>query len=255
MQCPDLENKVAIVTGGAMNIGRDYCRALAAQGTAVIVADVADEGGQETTQLIEKDGGRAAYFHVDITDEAETSACAAFARDTFGGVDILVNNAALWGGLEFGRPEQFTADTWRRVIDVNVNGMWMMTKAVVPTMIEAGGGVIVNQSSIGAYVAGPMMAHYCTSKGAVNALTKALAKDLGENNIRVNAIAPGVIAVESTLRTSTDEILDGFVATQCVKRRGGTDDLVGPLLFLASDASQFMSGQVLVVDGGLVLLG
>ena len=138
---------------------------------------------------------------------------------------------------------------------VNVTSMFLIVKAAMASMISRGGGTIVNQSSIGAYLAGANMPHYCTSKGAVNALTKTMAKDLGPHGIRVNAIAPGCIATEGTIGQMGEAGIERFVQLQCLNRVGQTDDLTGPLLFLVSDQSKFVTGQVLVVDGGVHMLG
>lgn len=251
----DISGKVVIVTGAGMNIGREYAQVLAAEGAKVVVADIVEDPGRETVDLIEKDGGTAAFVRTDVTDEASTVAMAAFAAEQYGSLDALVNNAGIWGGLEFEDPTEISLPLWEKVQSVNVTGMFLASRAVIPHLEAAGGGVIINQSSIGAYLGGPFMSHYCTSKGAVNALTRALARDLGDRNIRVNAIAPGVIGTQSTLTNVSEDFLDALEAQQCIKRKGGTEDLMGPLLFLLSDASQFVSGQVLVVDGGMILLG
>ena len=255
MSMAGIDGKVAIVTGAGQGIGREYARALADQGATVVVAEINEEQGAETVELIEKDGGRAGFVRTDVADDASTQAMARFATDTFGGIDILVNNAGIWAGLGFEDPLEISPELWNRVQAVNVTGMWYATRAVAETMEARGGGVIVNQSSIGSYLGGPLMSHYCVSKAAVNGLTKAMARDLAERNIRVNAIAPGIVTTEATLSNVPDELLDALEAQQCIKRRGPPADLIGPLLFLCGDASRFMSGQVIVVDGGLVLLG
>jgi NAD(P)-dependent dehydrogenase (short-subunit alcohol dehydrogenase family) len=252
---PGITGKVAVVTGAARGIGREYARALAGVGAAVACSDVLDEAGQETVELITKEGGKAVYVRGDVNDEASMNAMADEVVAQLGSLDILVNNAGIWGGLEFQTPLEISRELWDKVVGVNVTGSWLAAKACAAKMIESGGGVIVNQSSIGSYLGGPLLAHYCTSKAAVNGLTKALARDLGEENIRVNAIAPGIITTEATMSNVGDELLDALEATQAIKRRGTPEDLVGPLLFLCGDASAFMTGQVLVVDGGGILLG
>ncbi len=250
-----LGGKVGIVTGAGRGIGRDYALALAAAGAAVVVAEVDAAAGEETAALVRDAGGRAAAVATDVTDEASVTAMAAFAAAEFGGVDFLVNNAAIWGGLRPATMTDVTLDEWTRVMNVNVTGVWLASRAVVPFMVERGEGVIVNQSSIGAYMGGPNVTHYATSKGAVNALTRAMARDLGPLGIRVNAVAPGQIANESTLGLVSAQRLESMTAQQCLKRAGDPSDLCGPLLFLLSDAARWMTGQVLVVDGGLVFVG
>lgn len=250
-----LAGRCGIVTGAGRGIGREYARALARDGAAVVIAEIDEAAGAETATIIENDGGQALAVRTDVTDEASVTAMAAAALTTFGGVDFLVNNAAIWGALRPATMADVTLDEWTRVLTVNVTGVWLASRAVVAPMVERGGGVIVNQSSIGAYLGGPNVTHYATSKGAVNALTRAMARDLGPQGIRVNAIAPGQIANEATLNLVSPERLESMRAQQCLDRAGTTDDLCGPLLFLLSDAAQFMTGQVIVVDGGLVFVG
>jgi len=255
MQFGGIDGKVAIVTGAGRNIGRAYARALAGEGARVVVADVDEAAAKETAGELATEGFPAVPAVADVSSEDATRAMVDVAVAEFGGIDILVNNAGLWRGVEFEEAHEIPLERWNRMQSVNFTGMWLATKAVVPAMIDRGGGVVVNQSSIGAYLAGPGMAHYAASKGAVNALTKALARDLGGYGIRVNALAPGVIANEATLHNVPEDMLDALEVQQSLKRRGEEGDLVGPLLFLISDASRFVTGQVLVVDGGLVLLG
>lgn len=250
-----IDGKVAIITGAGRGIGREYARALADAGADCVIAELDETGGRETVELIKKEGGTAAFVKTDVSSEDSVKGMAEFAVKQFGGVDILVNNAGIWGGLEFDSPMDITVDLWNRVQAVNFTGVWLASRAVAPIMEERGGGVIVNQSSVGGYLGGPALSHYCASKGAVNAVTRALAVDFGEMNIRVNAIAPGIIETEATLSNVGDELLDSLEANQCLKRRGSTDDLIGPLLFFSSDASRYVTAQVLVVDGGGIKVG
>lgn len=252
---PGLKGKVAVVTGAGNNIGRAYATSLAGHGVSVVVADINGAAAKEVASELTAAGHVALAAEVDIADPEATVRLADTVGEAYGHLDILVNNAGLWKGVEFEEAHEIPVERWQRMQDVNYTGTWLVTRAMVPLLIEAGGGAIVNQSSVGAYLAGPGMAHYAASKGAVNALTKALARDLGEYGIRVNAIAPGVIANEATLSNVPEEMLDALEVQQCLKRKGSHQDLLGPLLFLCSDLSAFISGQVLVVDGGLVLLG
>jgi 3-oxoacyl-[acyl-carrier protein] reductase len=250
-----LDDKIAVVTGAGRGIGREYARALAADGATVVVAELDAAAGDETAALVSSDGGRAIAVPTDVTDEASVTAMVDRVTAELGGIDVLVNNAAIWGTLRPATMTDITLDEWTRVLTVNVTGVWLTSRAVVPAMTERGGGAIVNQSSIGAYMGGPNVSHYATSKGAVNALTRAMARDLGPLGIRVNAIAPGQIANEATLNLVSEERLASMRVQQCLSRAGDAADLCGPLLFLCSDAAGFMTGQVLVVDGGLVFLG
>lgn len=251
----NISGQAIIVTGGAVNIGRDYCLGLAQEGARVCVVDVNEDAGRETVELIGKNGGEAFFFQGDVSDESSMRDMAAETKAQFGRIDALVNNAGIWAGLQFQDITEIEPALWDKVHAVNVKGIFLATRAVVPHMREQGGGVIVNQSSIGSYLGGPLLAHYVASKGAVNSLTKSFARDLGEDNIRCNAIAPGVIGTASTLENVAEELLDMLEMQQCLKRKGTPDDLLGALIFLLSDASCYMSGQVLVVDGGMVLLG
>ncbi len=250
----DLAGRVAIVTGAAQGIGRAYAAALAEVGASIVIADVDVPNGEQTARSIIDKGGAASFVEADVSLEDPVQRLVQSTQDYYGGVDILVNNAGIWGQAEKDRLAT-SLEAWNRMFAVNLTSMFLLSRSVVPSMIERGGGVIINQSSIGAYLGGAAMPHYCTSKGAVNALTKTLAKELGPQGIRVNAIAPGCIATEGTLSQMGTEGVEAFVALQCLKRIGDTDDLTGPLLFLASDESKFVTGQVLVVDGGVHLLG
>ncbi|MEX2558213.1 MAG: glucose 1-dehydrogenase [Actinomycetota bacterium] len=251
----DLAGKAAIVTGAGRGIGRAYAEALAASGAAVAVADIDAAGGEETVKLIAEAGGRAIFLQIDVSHEESTRVMATATADHFGGVDILVNNAGIWGGLTPVPIGELPLDRWNKIMSVNLTGMFLCARAAAPFMMERGGGAIVNQSSIGAYTGGPKMADYCTSKGAVGALTKTLARAYGPQGIRVNAVAPGSIATEATIEILSDQGVERFVDQQCIKRAGQADDLTGPLLFLVSDQSKFVTGQVLVVDGGIVMQG
>ncbi|HEX7525206.1 MAG TPA: glucose 1-dehydrogenase [Gaiellaceae bacterium] len=251
----NLDGRVVVITGAGRGIGREYARAVAAEGAAVMIAELDASAGDETAQLVRDEGGTALAITTDVTDETSVAGMAEVAARELGGIDALVNNAAIWGGLRPAPMTDVTLDEWTRVMAVNVTGVWLTSRAVVPYLVERGGGTIVNQSSIGAYLGGPNVTHYATSKGAVNALTRAMARDLGSHDIRVNAIAPGQIANEATLGLVSPQRLESMTAQQCLKRAGSSDDLCGPLLFLLSDAARWMTGQVLVVDGGLVFVG
>jgi 3-oxoacyl-[acyl-carrier protein] reductase len=251
----DLNGKVALVTGAGNGIGRAYAEALADAGAAVVVADVDTPSGEGTAKLIADAGGTAVFVETDVASEASVQRLVDTAVDRLGGLDIVVNNAGIWGQAEKSRLADTTLEYWNKMMAVNLTSMFLVVKAATPTMMERGGGAIVNQSSIGAYLAGVNMPHYCTSKAGVIALTKTMAKDLGPHGIRVNAIAPGCIATEATIGQIGEAGLQHFMGQQCIKRTGQTDDLTGPLLFLVSDQSKFVTGQVLVVDGGVHLLG
>jgi 3-oxoacyl-[acyl-carrier protein] reductase len=251
----DLNGKVALVTGAGQGIGRAYAEALAGAGAAVVVADIDTPNGESTAKSIVDGGGRAIFVETDVSSEPSVQHLVESAAREFGGIDIIVNNAGIWGQAEKSRLAETTLDYWNTMMAVNLTSMFLVVKAATPSLIERGGGAIVNQSSIGAYLAGVNMPHYCTSKAGVNALTKTMAKDLGPYGVRVNAIAPGCIATEGTIGQIGEAGLEYFVGQQAIKRTGLPDDLTGPLLFLVSDQSKFVTGQVLVVDGGVYMLG
>jgi 3-oxoacyl-[acyl-carrier protein] reductase len=253
-----LAGKVAIVTGGARGIGRAYAEGLAAAGAAVVVADVLEEEGRAAAEAIVANGTEARFVLTDVTDPESTEHMAAAAVEAFGGIDVLVNNAAVFAGLSRAPLPDLPVERWQRVLDVNVTGVFLCTRAVVASMRARGGGAIVNQSSIAAFGGhGGGMLDYATSKAAVIGFTKSAAKDLGADSIRVNAICPGGVASEAALgyaggdrslieRASESQLLQGVIEPE---------DMVGPLLFLVSDAARFMTGQTLVVDGGKFFLG
>jgi NAD(P)-dependent dehydrogenase (short-subunit alcohol dehydrogenase family) len=247
-----LDGKVAIVTGGAGGIGREYGRALGVAGASVVLADLDGERAQKVAGELRGEGLRAIGVQADVTSEESTHAMAAAATGEFGGIDILVNNAALMAELPQLSLMEFPLDWWDRVLRVNLTGPLLCARACVPSMIERGGGKIINQSSGGAFVNGRP---YGISKMALISLTHGLARDLGAHRINVNAIAPGAIETESALsmfpvgspwRERMHELTPLPLAA-------GPKDLFGALLFLASPASDWVTGQCINVDGGWVM--
>jgi NAD(P)-dependent dehydrogenase (short-subunit alcohol dehydrogenase family) len=238
-------------------MGQAYARGLAAAGASVLVADVREDEGQQTAGAIAAEGGQALFLPVDVSDLASTERMAAVAAETFGGVDILVNNAAVFAGLSSVPLTDLPPDRWSLVMDVNVKGVWLCMRAVVPYMRQRAGGVIINQASIGAYgLQGPGRLDYGTSKAAVLGLTKNAAKELATDGIRVNAICPGAVASEAAIELAGDmSVFNQAKESQLLSEIINPEDMVEPLLFLASDASKFMTGQALVVDGGRYFLG
>jgi NAD(P)-dependent dehydrogenase (short-subunit alcohol dehydrogenase family) len=249
MSAIQLPGKRVIVTGAAGGLGRGFAQAFAAAGAEVIAADIHLKGAEETTRLITESGGKACAAEVDVASEASTRALAQFASDRMGGVDALVNNAAIYAGLERMGFEAIAEAEWDRVMRVNVTGVWMMSKAIAPVMRRSGSGAIINVSSATVMSGSPMWLHYVSSKGAVIAMTRALARELGDDKITVNVIAPGFTLTEASLGLMENASEYG-VTRGALKRAAGTDDMVGAALFFASSAAAFITGQTLIVDGG-----
>lgn len=242
------ENKVAVVTGAAQGIGEAYAKALAAEGASVIVADLNAESGEQVAKKIEADGGRAIFVKCDVSDAESATALADRATEEFGGVDLLVNNAAIYGDMAFDLLISVDWDYYRKFMSVNMDGALVMTRALYKSMSKRGGGAVVNQSSTAAWL---YSGFYGLAKVGVNGLTQQLAHELGGMNIRVNAIAPGPTATEATKKQAGDHT-DGLVANLALKRMGQPEDMVGACLFLLSDESAWVTGQVFNVDGGQV---
>jgi len=242
------ENKVAIVTGAAQGIGEAYATALAQRGAAVVVADLNAELARTVAEKITADGGTARAVRVDVSDPESTQAMAAFTTEELGGIDLLVNNAAIYGDMEFNTLTGVDWDYYKRFMAVNLDGALLCTRACVRSMRKRGGGAIVNQSSTAAWL---YASFYGLAKAGVNSLTQQLAHELGGQGIRVNAIAPGPIDTAATRRTA-GELIDPIVAALAIKRVGTPDDLVGMCLFLLSEEARWITGQVVNVDGGQV---
>jgi NAD(P)-dependent dehydrogenase (short-subunit alcohol dehydrogenase family) len=245
-----LDGKVAIVTGGAGGIGRAYSRALAEAGASVIVVDLDEEGAQKVASEIAAERFDATAAKVDITEVESVATTAELARTTYGGVDILVNNAAIMD-IPMSPLATYPLDWWDRAFRVNVTGALICTQAVVPLMRERGGGKIINQSSGGAFSGAGA---YGVGKLALVGLTVALARELGSERINVNAIAPGMVETDAGLRSVPRDspLREGLKKAVVMEAFGQPDDLCGALLFLASSASDWMTGQTLNVDGGWI---
>lgn len=242
-----LQGKTAIVTGGAVGIGKTYGRALAAEGAQVVIADIADGAA-----LADEIGGL--YQHTDISDAASVAACVAATLERFQAIDILVNNAAVYSSLPIARYDEIDFDLWDRVMAVNIRGTYAIIRAVGPVMEAQKSGKIINITSGTVNKGMPNMLHYVTSKGAITAMTRCLSRELGHANICVNNLAPGLILSESILQNPdhVNDAQDKVLASRALKRHGYPDDLIGGLIFLASSESDFMTGQTLAIDGGSI---
>lgn len=240
-----LEDRVAIVTGAAQGIGRTIAEGLAAEGARVVVGDL--RGAEEVAEAL---GGTS--VEVDVSDKDACERMAAAAMDAYGRIDVLVNNAGIYSSLVPTPMEELSIDEWRRVYDVNVLGTYLATRAVVPHMRAAGAGRVINLASGTPFKGVPFLLHYVGSKGAVVAMTKAMAKELGPAGILVNAIAPGFTMSEGVLANEVQvkALQDVSANARVIVRDQYPEDIVGAVVFFAGDASSFITGQSLVVDGG-----
>jgi len=251
----DFKNKTVVITGAARGLGQEYARQFARRGANVAVNDVRDCA--ETLAVIEQEGGQGISAITDVTSSESTLEMAAAVIEKFGRIDVLVNNAALYGSLAMAPFEQLDEDEWDAAMNVNVKGLWQVAKAVVPTMKEQKSGSIINISSLAAVYGLPNCLHYTASKAAVLGVTRGMARELGRYNIRVNTIAPNVVNTDATsevFKDKKDKVVGVTVAQQAIRRPLETEDIMGSVLFLSSDLSTLTTGQTLMVDGGTVLL-
>jgi NAD(P)-dependent dehydrogenase (short-subunit alcohol dehydrogenase family) len=248
----DLSGKVAVINGGAGDIGTAYARALGGAGASVVLADVNDVAATKVADSLRAEGLDAVGVAVDVRDLESAQAMARAAVEAFGGIDILVNNAAIMTDLPKYGLSTMPVDEWDRVIDVNLRGPLLCTQAVLPSMTERGGGRIINGLSAGAFTTGGI---YGVSKYALHGLTANLASELGPRGINVNAIAPGLVAAESGYLSLPKDspIREALEAGIPGKKSGPPEDLVGTLLLLCSSAGDWINGQTISVDGGWVM--
>ncbi len=247
-----LDGKVAIVTGAASGIGPAYAQGLAAEGAKVMIADV--EPGEATVRAIKDAGGEAMSRICDVSDERQVAALIRDTEKAFGGVHILVNNAAVFARYVHVPLDQISDADWERAFAVNVRGAYLCVKAALPAMRRQGYGKVINIASGTVFKGVPMMLHYVATKGAIIAMTRSMASELGKDGIRVNAIAPGLTSTDYLKgRNDIPGVLDKMATTRAIARQEEPQDLVGACVFLASADSDFVTGQTLVVDGGQVL--
>ncbi len=244
-----LENKVALISGGARGMGAVEAKMFVQEGAKVVIGDVLDEDGKQTEAEINEAGGECVFVHLDVTDETAWQDAVAAAVDRFGKLDILVNNAGI---ARINNVEDTTTDEWDLVMDINAKGVFLGTKAAIPEIRKAGGGSIVNISSI-AGLTGGRTSSYAASKGAVRLLTKSSAIQYAGEGIRCNSVHPGVIETPMTtsIMLNTQEGRDLNASRHPLGRVGQPEDIAYGVLFLASDESSFMTGSELVIDGGL----
>jgi len=249
-----LEGTVAVVTGGAYNLGRAFAEALAAEGAHIAIADIRDRS-ETAAAIAAAHGVQAKSWQVDVTDEGSVAGFVADATDAFGSIGVLVNNAAFFAELPKLAFDEIPADLWDKVMAVNVKGPFLMAKHVAPVMRAGGRGKIINIGSGTAYKGMRDLSVYVTSKAAILGLTRCLARELGPDEITVNTLAPGLIESPSVQDHPHHlSFSEQVIASRAMQRPGQPDDLLGALVFLASPASDFVTGQTLAVDGGSIML-
>lgn len=244
-----LHAKRVLVTGAATGLGRAFAQAFAGAGAVVMVADINLAGAQETAKIINQEDGQAYACAVDVTQQSSCEALAVQIQTQLGGLDILVNNAAMYGGLERKPFAQLDESVWDQVMAVNVKGVWQVSRAMLPMLKASGNGAIINVASATVMSGSPQWLHYVASKGAVISMTRAMARELGDDNIRVNVMAPGFTLTEASLDLIDDAANYG-VNRGALKRAADTDDMVGTALYLSSPLAKFVTGQTVVIDGG-----
>ncbi|HEX6439545.1 MAG TPA: SDR family oxidoreductase [Candidatus Binatia bacterium] len=250
-----MNEKVVVVTGGGNGIGRAYCQGIAKEGGAVVVGDINGAAADGVAKAIADSGGKALSVQVDVASSASCLDMAKVALESFGKIDGLINNAAIFMSVPVtkGGWQEIDEQEWDRVMAVNVKGLWLTSRAVVPAMQQRKQGSIVNISSNMAFNGGLTMMHYVTSKAAVVGFSRVLARELGADNIRVNTLAPGATMSEEKASDAALKNYQRSASTRILKRIEQPEDLVGTALYLLSDLSTFVTGQTILVNGGAVL--
>jgi 3-oxoacyl-[acyl-carrier protein] reductase len=247
-----LKDKVAIITGSARGLGKEFALRFVKEGARITICDILDCG--PAAREIEALGGEVLTVHTDVTSEQDTLDMAARTVERFGRIDILVNNAAIYGGIDnkkFVAPfDQISVADWDKMMAVNLKGIWLCCKAVTPQMKKEGQGKIVNIASTVALAGVPVFLHYTTSKGGVISMTKGLARALGEFNINVNAVAPGMTWTEASRTALEGALADGILSSQVLKRLTRPEHIPGSVVFLSSPDADQITGQILAVNAG-----
>jgi 3-oxoacyl-[acyl-carrier protein] reductase len=245
-----LKDRVAIITGASQGIGKGYALRLAEEGARVVIADINDEKGKNVEAELQEEGYSAKYVRVDVSDKNSVQQMVDSTFEAFGSIDILINNASLFSTIKMKPFEEISLDEWNKVIGVNLTGVFLCAQAVIPFMRKQKSGRIINIAS-GTILSGrPFYIHYVSSKAGVAGFTRALAREVGNDNITVNTVAPGPTYTEIERDSVTPEQADTMLKQQCIQRKATPDDLTGTVAFLCSDDAAFISGQMMLVDGG-----
>jgi NAD(P)-dependent dehydrogenase (short-subunit alcohol dehydrogenase family) len=251
---PALEDRVAIVTGGASGIGLAAVRRLAAEGAAVVIADIDAARGEAESSALRDEGRRVSFVRADVALSAEVQSLVEATIERYGEIDVLFNNAAYLDYTHYGSVTETSEADWARCIDVTLTGVFLCSRYVIPSMLRKGGGAIVNTASVGGLVGFGGHAAYCSAKGAVIQLTREIAIDYAEQNIRCNAVAPGLIATPMNETYLADPAtLARSLSNPVIKRPGIPSEIANAVLFLVSDEASYITGAVLPVDGGYLL--
>ncbi len=246
-----LKDKVIVVTGSGRGLGRAFAERIGAEGAKVCLAELDATRGEEAAAALVKKGREAFFFQTDISSSQSVNKMASVVAERWGGIDGLVNNAAIASGVGGKRFDEISEEAWDQVMAVNVRGTWLATRAVFPFMKSRGKGKIVNLASDTALWGAPVLLHYVSSKGAIISMTRSLAREMGEYNITVNAIAPGLTLVEAT-ETVAPARHRLYFEGRAIKRPQVPEDLTGTVVYLLSDDADFVTGQLLAVNGGFV---
>jgi len=247
------KDKVVIITGAGQGIGRAFAHAFAREGARIVIAEINEANARAVAKEITEGGLEAVAITTDVSDEGSVDKMVKATVEKYGHIDVLVNNAGIMATIKMKPFWEISVEEWDKLMAVNVRGIFLCCKAVVPIMKAQEKGKMINMSSDTVLMGRPYYLHYVTSKAGVIGLTRALAREVGDWNINVNAIMPGAVETEIPRESVTPEQLKAMIAQRCIKRRETPQDLVGTVMFLASDEAGFITGQIIHVDGGLVM--
>jgi 3-oxoacyl-[acyl-carrier protein] reductase len=248
---PSLKDRVVIVTGAGQGIGRVFAKAFAEAGARVVIAEVNESKAEAVAEEILRENGQVLAVTTDVADPASIEEMIGVVEDEWGRIDVLINNAGIFSTLEMRPFDQIPLDEWERVLRVNLTGPFLCARAVLPAMRRAQWGRIINVASGAVRLGRPNYLHYIATKAALAGMSLSMAREVGKDGITVNAILPGATFTEIERKTVTPEQKERIVAMQCIPRPEVPEDLVGAVLFLASDASRFVTGQSINLDGGV----